>query len=206
MNVRALISDFRVYLQPQPVRMFLLGFSSGLPLLLILGTLSFWLREAGVDLKTIGFFSWIGLVYGFKWVWAPAVDRLRIPRARAPARAPSLLAPAVPGGRHCGAGGHGGVGSPASPAGHHGLCAHVRVLFGDTGHCARRLPHRVRGLESAGRARRHVPDGLSAGHDLGGRRHARAGGPGAQAGRRATFRMPGSSPISAWRRPCAWAC
>ena len=79
MNVRALISDFRVYLQPQPVRMFLLGFSSGLPLLLILGTLSFWLREAGVDLKTIGFFSWIGLVYGFKWVWAPAVDRLRIP-------------------------------------------------------------------------------------------------------------------------------
>ena len=79
MNVRALIFDFRVYLQPQPVRMFLLGFSSGLPLLLILGTLSFWLREAGVDLKTIGFFSWIGLVYGFKWVWAPAVDRLRIP-------------------------------------------------------------------------------------------------------------------------------
>ena len=79
MNVRALISDFRVYLQPQPVRMFLLGFSSGLPLLLILGTLSFWLREAGVDLKTIDFFSWIGLVYGFKWVWAPAVDRLRIP-------------------------------------------------------------------------------------------------------------------------------
>ena len=79
MNVRALISDFRVYLQPQPVRMFLLGFSSGLPLLLILGTLSFWLREAGVDLKTIGFFSWIGLVYGFTWVWAPAVDRLRIP-------------------------------------------------------------------------------------------------------------------------------
>ena len=38
----------RVYLQPQPVRMFLLGFSSGLPLLLILGTLSFWLREAGL--------------------------------------------------------------------------------------------------------------------------------------------------------------
>lgn len=79
MNISALISDFKVYLRPQPVRMFLLGFSSGLPLLLILGTLSFWLREAGVDLKTIGFFSWIGLVYGFKWVWAPAVDRLQIP-------------------------------------------------------------------------------------------------------------------------------
>lgn len=79
MNISALISDFKVYLKPQPVRMFLLGFSSGLPLLLILGTLSFWLREAGVDLKTIGFFSWIGLVYGFKWVWAPVVDRLQIP-------------------------------------------------------------------------------------------------------------------------------
>ena len=59
--------------------MLFLGFSSGLPLLLVLGTLSFWLREAGVDLSTIGFLSWVGLIYGFKWVWAPAVDCLRIP-------------------------------------------------------------------------------------------------------------------------------
>ncbi len=59
--------------------MLLLGFSAGLPLLLVLGTLSFWLREAGVDLTTIGYLSWVGLAYAFKWVWAPLVDRMPIP-------------------------------------------------------------------------------------------------------------------------------
>ncbi len=60
-------------------RMLLLGFSAGLPLLLVLGTLSFWLREAGIDRTTIGYLSWVGLAYAFKWVWAPLVDRLPIP-------------------------------------------------------------------------------------------------------------------------------
>lgn len=73
------LATFKVYLEPQALRMLVLGFSAGLPLLLVLGTLSFWLREAGIDLKTIGFMSWIGLVYGFKWVWAPLVDRMPIP-------------------------------------------------------------------------------------------------------------------------------
>ena len=59
--------------------MLALGFSAGLPLLLVFGTLSFWLREAGVDRTTIGFLSWVGLAYGFKWMWAPLVDRLPIP-------------------------------------------------------------------------------------------------------------------------------
>ena len=59
--------------------MLFLGFSSGLPLLLVLGTLGFWLRESGVDLKTIGFMSWVGLCWGMKWLWAPLVDRLRLP-------------------------------------------------------------------------------------------------------------------------------
>jgi PAT family beta-lactamase induction signal transducer AmpG len=59
--------------------MFFLGFSAGLPLLLVLGTLGFWLREAGIDRTTIGYLSWIGLIYGLKWVWAPLVDRLQIP-------------------------------------------------------------------------------------------------------------------------------
>ncbi|MBJ7503808.1 MAG: MFS transporter [Polynucleobacter sp.] len=59
--------------------MLFLGFSAGLPLLLILGTLSFWLREAGIDRSTIGYLTWVGLIYAFKWVWAPLVDRLRIP-------------------------------------------------------------------------------------------------------------------------------
>jgi PAT family beta-lactamase induction signal transducer AmpG len=59
--------------------MLTLGFSAGLPLLLVLGTLSFRLREAGIDRSTIGYLSWVGLAYGFKWVWAPLVDRLPIP-------------------------------------------------------------------------------------------------------------------------------
>jgi MFS transporter, PAT family, beta-lactamase induction signal transducer AmpG len=69
----------KVYLEPATLRMLALGFSAGLPLLLVLGTLSFRLREAGVDRTTIGFLSWVGLAYGFKWVWAPLVDRLPVP-------------------------------------------------------------------------------------------------------------------------------
>jgi len=68
----------RVYLEPASLRMFALGFSAGLPLLLVLGTLSFRLREAGLDRTTIGYLSWVGLAYGFKWCWAPLVDRLPI--------------------------------------------------------------------------------------------------------------------------------
>ena len=70
---------FRAYLEPASLRMFALGFSAGLPLLLVLGTLSFRLREAGLDRTTIGYLSWVGLAYGFKWVWSPLVDRLPIP-------------------------------------------------------------------------------------------------------------------------------
>ena len=70
---------WRVYLEAATLRMLLLGFSAGLPLLLVFGTLSFWLREAGIDRTTIGYLSWVGLAYGFKWAWAPLVDRLPIP-------------------------------------------------------------------------------------------------------------------------------
>ena len=69
----------KVYLEPASLRMLSLGFSAGLPLLLVFGTLSFWLREAGIDRTTIGFLSWVGLAYGFKWVWSPLVDRMPIP-------------------------------------------------------------------------------------------------------------------------------
>jgi PAT family beta-lactamase induction signal transducer AmpG len=69
----------RVYAEPATLRMLFLGFSAGLPLLLVLGTLSFWLREAGIDRTTIGYLSWVGLAYAFKWAWAPLVDRLPIP-------------------------------------------------------------------------------------------------------------------------------
>ncbi|MBY4678605.1 AmpG family muropeptide MFS transporter [Marinobacterium arenosum] len=69
----------RIYRHPRAVTLLFLGFSSGLPLLLVFSSLSFWLREAGVERSTIGFFSWIALAYAFKWVWAPLVDRLPLP-------------------------------------------------------------------------------------------------------------------------------
>ncbi len=73
------LQALNVYLETPTLRMLALGFSAGLPLLLVLGTLSFRLREAGVDRATIGFLTWVGLAYGFKWCWAPLVDRLSIP-------------------------------------------------------------------------------------------------------------------------------
>ena len=91
-------ATLRVYLEPATLRMLFLGFSAGLPLLLVLGTLSFRLREAGIDRATIGFLSWVGLAYAFKWVWAPLVDRLPLPllsKALGQRRAWLLLAQAA---------------------------------------------------------------------------------------------------------------
>ncbi|MEY4911589.1 MAG: hypothetical protein RL761_1252 [Pseudomonadota bacterium] len=76
---RTWAQTLKVYLEPPTLRMLLLGFSAGLPLLLVLGTFSYRLREAGLNLATIGYMSWIGLAYGFKWVWSPLVDRMPIP-------------------------------------------------------------------------------------------------------------------------------
>lgn len=73
------LQALRIYAHPRVAGMLALGFSAGLPLLLVLGTLSFWLREAGIDRATIGYLSWIGLAYGFKWAWAPLVDRMPLP-------------------------------------------------------------------------------------------------------------------------------
>lgn len=78
-RLRGWLQNLRVYGEPPVARMLLLGFAAGLPLLLILGTLSYRLREAGIDRTTIGFLSWVGLAYGFKWAWAPLVDRLPLP-------------------------------------------------------------------------------------------------------------------------------
>ncbi|MFK8027256.1 MAG: MFS transporter [Gammaproteobacteria bacterium] len=66
-------------LRANTVALFFLGISSGLPILLVFGTLSVWLREAGIERATIGFLSWAGLSYGFKFIWAPLVDSLNIP-------------------------------------------------------------------------------------------------------------------------------
>lgn len=59
--------------------MLVFGFASGLPNVLLLGTLYAWLGEEQVDLETMGVFSLIGLAYAFKFLWSPAVDRIAIP-------------------------------------------------------------------------------------------------------------------------------
>jgi len=59
--------------------MLFLGFSAGLPLLLVFGTLSAWLARSGIDKSTIGFISWVALLYGLKFTWSPLVDRLKVP-------------------------------------------------------------------------------------------------------------------------------
>ena len=59
--------------------MLFLGFSAGLPIVLVFGTLSAWLRTEGVDRTTIGFVSWVTLVYGIKFIWSPLVDRMPLP-------------------------------------------------------------------------------------------------------------------------------
>ncbi len=64
---------------PRAVSMLFLGFSAGLPILLIFSTLSVWLREAGVQRSSVTFFSWAALGYAFKFVWAPLIDRLPFP-------------------------------------------------------------------------------------------------------------------------------
>jgi len=67
------------WLHPKAVALLFLGFSAGLPLLLIFSTLSVWLREAGVVRSAVTFFSWAALGYSFKFLWAPLVDLLPLP-------------------------------------------------------------------------------------------------------------------------------
>jgi PAT family beta-lactamase induction signal transducer AmpG len=72
---------FRALRRPKVAIMLALGFSSGLPFFLTAATLGYWLRDEGVDLKTIGFLSWVGLAYSFKFLWSPVIDRLDAPVA-----------------------------------------------------------------------------------------------------------------------------
>ena len=59
--------------------MLFLGFSAGLPFLLVFSTLNARLADVGVETATIGFFSWLGITYSIKVFWAPVVDRLKLP-------------------------------------------------------------------------------------------------------------------------------
>jgi len=70
---------FQAWSHPRVITMLFLGFSAGIPILLIFSTLSVWLREAGVSKATVTFFSWAALGYSFKFVWAPIVDKMPLP-------------------------------------------------------------------------------------------------------------------------------
>lgn len=64
---------------PHQLVILVLGFSAGIPSLLISSTLGFWLLGAGASFETIGYLGWIGLIYALKWVWAPMLDQWRLP-------------------------------------------------------------------------------------------------------------------------------
>mgnify|MGYP006422116345 FL=1 len=68
-----------LFFKKETLKMLLLGFSSGLPILLIFSTLSVWLFKAGIDRSTITLFSWVGFTYAFKYLWSPIVDNFKIP-------------------------------------------------------------------------------------------------------------------------------
>ena len=73
------LESFLVYRKPVVVSLAFLGFSAGLPYLLVFSTLTAWLRDEGVSRSAIGFFAWVGMMYSIKVVWAPFVDRLKLP-------------------------------------------------------------------------------------------------------------------------------
>jgi MFS transporter, PAT family, beta-lactamase induction signal transducer AmpG len=70
---------FATYTRPRVLAMLFLGFSAGLPFLLVFSTLSAWLAQSGVSRTDIGLLSWIGITYSIKFFWAPVVDRLPLP-------------------------------------------------------------------------------------------------------------------------------
>lgn len=74
-----MIKNLYLLKKPQVISMLFLGFSSGMPYLLIFTTLGLWLNESGVDKSNITYFSFAALGYSFKFVWAPLVDKLPLP-------------------------------------------------------------------------------------------------------------------------------
>lgn len=73
------LSALSIYTQPRVLGMIFLGFSAGLPFLLVFSTLSAWLSDSGISRSVIGFFSWVGVTYSVKVFWAPVIDRLPLP-------------------------------------------------------------------------------------------------------------------------------
>jgi PAT family beta-lactamase induction signal transducer AmpG len=72
-------ASLRTYRHPRVLAMLFLGFSAGLPFLLVAGTLTAWLATANIGMAEIGMFAWIGIMYSLKFLWAPVIDRLPLP-------------------------------------------------------------------------------------------------------------------------------
>ncbi|HEY3918551.1 MAG TPA: AmpG family muropeptide MFS transporter [Stellaceae bacterium] len=73
------LGSLRIYRDPRIVAILFMGFASGLPLALTGATLSIWLKQSGITLTAIGLFAPVGLSYNLKFLWAPAMDRVRLP-------------------------------------------------------------------------------------------------------------------------------
>lgn len=76
---RTWLDTLGLFLRKEVITMLFLGFSAGIPILLIFSSLSLWLGEAGVERSTVTYFSWAALAYSFKFLWSPLIDRLPIP-------------------------------------------------------------------------------------------------------------------------------
>ena len=73
------MKSINIFFEKKPLKMICLGFSSGLPILLVFSTLSVWLVKAGISRSTVTLFSWAGFAYAFKYLWSPLVDNYKLP-------------------------------------------------------------------------------------------------------------------------------
>ena len=71
--------NIKLFFDNKSITMLFLGFSSGLPILLVFSTLSVWLVKAGIERNTVTLFSWAGFAYAFKYLWSPLVDNCQMP-------------------------------------------------------------------------------------------------------------------------------
>lgn len=78
-NNKRWLESLAIYTKPRVIAMFFLGFSAGLPFLLVFSTLTAWLTDEQISRTTIGFFAWVGITYSVKVIWSPVVDHLHIP-------------------------------------------------------------------------------------------------------------------------------
>ena len=73
------MKKINIFFEKKSLKMICLGFSSGLPILLVFSTLSVWLVKAGISRSTVTLFSWAGFAYAFKYLWSPLVDNYKLP-------------------------------------------------------------------------------------------------------------------------------